>query len=144
MNWGHGIAIFFSCFVAFMLFMVVKSFQQNIDLVTENYYEQELQYQHQIEKIRNTQKLEESVKITSEQGKGIQLSFPRLEAPIQGQVQVFRPSDARFDLLEELAPDRNNQQLIATTSLPPGFYRIKISWQAAGQDNYTEETLNLR
>lgn len=144
MNWGHGIAIFFCCFVAFMLFMVVKSFQENIDLVTENYYEQELQYQHQIEKIQNTKQLEETVKITTQAGKGIQLSFPRLAAPIQGQVQVFRPSDARFDLLEELTPDSNNQQLIATSALPPGFYRIKINWQAAGQDYYTEETLNLR
>lgn len=144
MNWGHGIAIFFACFVAFMLFMVVKSFQQNIDLVTENYYEQELQYEQQIEKIRNTQQLVETVKISTEAGKGIQLSFPQLKAPIQGQVQIFRPSDARFDLLAELAPDSDNQQLIATHSLPPGFYRIKINWQSSGQDYYTEETLNLR
>lgn len=143
MNWGHGIAIFFTCFVGFMLFLVVKSFQQNIDLVTENYYEQELQYQHQIEKIMNTQQLEETVKITTEK-EGIQLSFPRLSAAIEGQVQIFRPSDARFDLLEDLLPDSQNQQLIATGSLPPGFYRIKINWQSAGKDYYTEETLHLR
>lgn len=143
MNWGHGIAIFIACFVSFMLFLVVKSHQQNIDLVTENYYEQELQYQHHIEKVRNTQQLEETVRIKPEQGR-IQLSFPALSAPIQGQVQLFRPSDARFDLLTELQPDSQNQQYIATNSLPPGYYRIKINWQAGNQDYYTEEVLHLR
>ena len=143
MNWGHGISIFFACFVGFILFLVVKSHQQNVDLVTENYYEQELQYQQQINKIRNTQQLEETVKVTADKG-GIQLSFPEFSTPVLGQVQVFRPSDARFDLLEELKPDSQNQHHIATSALPPGFYRIKINWQAAGQEFYTEETLHLR
>lgn len=143
MNWGHGIAIFFTCFVAFITFLVVKSHQQNIDLVTENYYQQELQYQHQIEKIQNNQQLEEKVKITADKGE-VYLHFPKLSGPVEGQVQVFRPSDARFDLTEELKPDSQNQQQIATSTLPPGFYRIKINWQAGGQDYYTEETLHLR
>lgn len=143
MNWGHGIAIFFACFVGFILFLVVKSHQQNIDLVTENYYEQELQYQQQIEKIKNTQQLDETVKIKSEKG-GIQLSFPALSSPILGQAQLFRPSDARFDLLTELQPDGSNQQYIVTDALPPGYYRLKINWQAGNQKFYTEEALHLR
>ncbi len=142
MNWGHGIAIFFACFVGFILFLVVKSHQQNIDLVTENYYEQELQYQQQITKIENTQKLAEKVKIISEKG-GVQLQFPQLPAPVKGQVQVFRPSDARFDLVKDLAPDSLNHQLIATSALPAGYYRIKINWQSGGKDYYTDEALHL-
>mgnify|MGYP003129563680 CR=1 FL=1 len=143
MNWGHGIAIFFFCFVAFMTSLVVMSFQQNIDLVTEDYYAEELKYQHQIEKERNTQLLDEQVTVKSEEG-GIQLNFPKLSTPIGGQAQLFRPSDARFDLLTELEPDSENRQFISTGTLPAGFYKMKISWNAGGKDYYTEEGVHLR
>ena len=142
MHWGHGIAIFFTCFVAFMIFMVVKSFQQNIDLVTENYYEQELKFQQQIDKIHNTKKLDEQVTVRLED-EGLLITFPDLES-IKGHIQVFRPSDAQFDLERTIDLDGHNRQSISTASLPAGFYRIKIDWNAEGKEFYTEETINLR
>jgi hypothetical protein len=54
MNWGYKIAITFILFGALIIFMVVKSFQQNIDLVTDDYYQEELKYQQQIDKLENT------------------------------------------------------------------------------------------
>lgn len=143
MNWGHGIAIFFTCYVGFMLFLVVKSYQQNIDLVTENYYEQELQFQDHIDRVRNTRQLKETLHIAPEKDR-IRLSFPDLDSPILGSVQVFRPSDASFDLQEDLQPDSVNRHYIATNSIPPGFYRVKVSWQSGEQDYYSEEALHLK
>ena len=143
MNWGHGIAIFFTCFVGFILFLVVRSFQENVDLVTEDYYQQELEYQHKIEKIQNSDALETGVRITSAEGK-LALQFPQMGAPVSGEVQLFRPSDARFDTLSALALDGENIQHIATSTLPAGFYRIKINWKAGDKEYYTEEALHLR
>ena len=142
MNWGHGIAIFFTCFVGFILFLVVKSHQQNIDLVTENYYQQELQYQQHISKIENARKLQKDVKISAGKGQ-VQLHFPEMPGLISGQVQLFRPSDARFDLETNLELDAHNSQQIATAQLPAGYYRIKINWKAGEKEYYTEEALHL-
>ena len=143
MNWGHGIAIFFACFVAFMLFLVVKSHQQNIDLVTENYYEQELKYQQQIDKVQNTKDLKEGVKVSHSKG-SIAIHFPKMAESISGNVQIFRPSDARFDMESTLSPDVEGRQQIATTELPAGYYRIKINWKAGAKEYYTEEAIHLR
>lgn len=143
MNWGHGISIFIACFVSFMLFLVVKSHQQNIDLVTEDYYAQELQYQQQMKKIQNEKGLEKGVKVTATSGR-LALSFPILAEAINGEVQIYRPSDARFDLLSSLDLDEQNKQQIATADLPPGFYRIKINWKAGSNEYYTEEAIHLR
>ncbi|KEO75262.1 FixH family protein [Anditalea andensis] len=142
MNWGHGIAIFFVCFVTFMLVLVVKAFQENIDLVTENYYQEELDYQTRIDKIKNNQLLIVPVEVTSEQG-GINIQFPELGSPITGKIQVFRPSDAQFDLIRDVDPDIYYRQHISTSALPGGFYKIKISWEAEGMEYYTEESVNL-
>ncbi|MBT0810543.1 FixH family protein [Litoribacter ruber] len=142
MNWGHGIAIFFTCFVAFMIFMVVKSFQQNIDLVTENYYEQELKFQQQIDKISNNKQLETPVAIKYKSNK-VLISFPPLPI-IEGNIHIFRPSDSKFDLEKAVDLDENFHQAVEVDKLPAGFYRVKINWQADGKEYYTEETLNFR
>jgi nitrogen fixation protein FixH len=142
MHWGHGIAIFFTCFVAFMIFMVVKSFQQNIDLVTENYYEQELKFQQQIDKINNNKGLEEAVAVKFSDG-AITITFPKMNN-IQGDIHVFRPSDAQFDLERKIDLDLHSSQIIPVASLPAGFYRVKINWSAEGKEFYTEETINIR
>jgi len=142
MHWGHGIAIFFTCFVAFMIFMVVKSFQQNIDLVTENYYEQELKFQQQIDKITNAKALDAPVAVKFEND-GLTITFPELD-DIQGEIQVFRPSDAQFDLIRKIDLDGHSRQSISTASIPAGFYRVKINWSSGDKEFYSEETVNVR
>ena len=53
-NWGTGIAITLVLFIGLMSFMVFKSTQQRFDLVSENYYEEELNYQEVIDQKRNS------------------------------------------------------------------------------------------
>ena len=53
-NWGWGIFIVLVLFIAFIGNLVYKSSQVRVDLVSENYYEKEIKYQHQIESEKNT------------------------------------------------------------------------------------------
>ena len=45
MNWGYKIMLAYVVFIAGILFLVFKSSSQKVELVTENYYEQELKFQ---------------------------------------------------------------------------------------------------
>ncbi|MBS9523293.1 FixH family protein [Litoribacter alkaliphilus] len=141
MNWGHGIAIFFSCFVAFMIMLVVRAHQENIDLVTDNYYEQELKFQQQIDKINNAKQLESPVAVKFK-NKTVSITFPPLPG-IEGDIQIFRPSDSMFDLEKPVEVNADYQQVIPVDQLPAGFYRVKINWQSQGVEYYTEEALNF-
>ena len=49
MNWGYKILLVFAVFVAGILFLVYKSSNQKMDLVTTDYYEKELKYQQKID-----------------------------------------------------------------------------------------------
>lgn len=142
-HWGHGITIFFSCFVAFMIFLAVKSHQQNIDLVTEDYYAQEIKYGQRMDEIKNANALEEPVVIKQE-GEALFIHFPELAEKIEGQVHLFRPSDKRFDQEAELALDAANQHKISLEGLPRGYYRVKVSWKAGEETYYTEETIFIQ
>ncbi len=62
MSWGKGIILVFVIFILGIGIMVYKSMTKNIDLVTSNYYEKELKYQEQIDKINNSNRLEEKLK----------------------------------------------------------------------------------
>mgnify|MGYP000509856137 FL=1 len=59
-NWGTGIVIVIAAFISFIMYFVITMSTNNkysYDLVTDNYYQQELQYQKQIEAEKNAKNL---------------------------------------------------------------------------------------
>jgi hypothetical protein len=53
MNWGKGIVIALTLFIGFISFLVVKIMSQDVDLVSEDYYKQEIDYEARIQKEQN-------------------------------------------------------------------------------------------
>lgn len=141
-HWGHGIIVFFCFFVSFMGYLAYRSSKENIDLVTEDYYKQELVYQSHMDKMRNAQALAKPVQVVLE-GQSVAVLFPSMETAVSGQMQLFRPSDAQHDRTAAIAPDANGRQLLDVRGLPAGLYRLKIDWKAGEQAYYTEEAITL-
>ena len=143
MNWGHKIAIVFGLFVVLMVYMVYQSFQVNIDLVAEDYYQQELVYQDKIDKINNTQDLAKGISLSQANGQ-LTVAFPDLFGKeMSGNISLFRPSDARYDLSTQLKLDNSNRQQIATKKLAKGYYKVQLDWQAQGKAYYHEESVYI-
>ena len=78
-NWGKGIVIAIVLFISFIMYFVVTmttDHRYDHDLVTENYYQNELTYQEKINASRNTINLSED--ITYEQtADGILIKLPK-------------------------------------------------------------------
>ena len=134
-NWGTGIVIGFVLFIGFIMFMVVtmltdKNF--NHDLVTPDYYNQELKYQEEIDAEKNAQKLSENVSIRNSK-EGITISFPKdlKFSNIKGNVSFYRPSNKKldFDIPIVLSSDK---LLIPDNRLVEGRWDIKVNWTYQG------------
>ncbi len=138
MNWGHGLTLAFIAFAGLMIFMTVKSFQQNIDLVTEDYYREELAYQSRIDQIENS-KAGNQVEIV-EEGKEIYLNFP--VTPESGRIHMYRPSDQRLDKLFDLSLAKN--ETISSQGMVPGYYILKLNWSDQKQEYYQEKGLFIQ
>jgi nitrogen fixation protein FixH len=130
-NWGTGIVIAFILFISFIMYFVIsmntdKSLDH--DLVNENYYKQELEFQSDINKEKNAKTLASKVtwKKTTE---GIVISFPaELEDKnITGKVFLYRPSNKQLDF-ETTILLSNHNLLIPDKRLLDGRWNIKIDW----------------
>lgn len=144
MNWGHGITIGFGLFVAYILYFVFTSFGESIDLVSEDYYAQEVAYQSRIEQKRNAAAVKDEVQVTRK-GDEVVLSFPEewRHAITHGEVHFFRPSNKALDVKVPLQLDDHSSLHVPADKLVSGRYQVKIYWEADQKAFYIEKDLHI-
>jgi len=141
MNWGHGLMIFFGAFVLFMISLVVICMKQdNIHLVTQNYYEEEIKYQQQIDKIANAKALDYDALDYKAENRTVNLVLPQ---GAEGVLHLFRPSDARLDQKFAVKMQDNDALSIDLAHLQAGYWKMKLSWQEGDTEFYLEEQITL-
>jgi hypothetical protein len=141
-GWGWGMFGLYGGFVAFILVIVVFCTFQDIQLVTDNYYEQELVYQTRIDKVNRTGTLVTPLGIAFDKlDQQIELAFPSdLDlGKLAGSVTLFRPSNARYDQTLAVQVDDFGRQYIPTEKLMRGLWKVKIDWNVGGAEYYTED-----
>lgn len=141
MNWGKGIVLTCAVFICGIAFMVYTTMTKNIDLVTKNYYEEEIKYQQQIDKMNNTSVLDKkpTVETTSQE---VIIIYPFKD--VVGEITFYRPSDAKMDLKFPIQPDKNMKQIIGLDKLGSGLWKVKIKWNAGGVEYYNEEKIIVK
>lgn len=138
MNWGYKIVIAFVFFVGFILYLVYGTFQQNIDLVAEDYYQQELDYQEIIDSKNNYAELSEklTIKQTTEE---LLLTLPIKEDDlVHGEAYFFRPSDKTQDIKFEL---KGKALIVSKKHLISGSYYVKCKWMVDSTSYFHEQSL---
>jgi nitrogen fixation protein FixH len=142
MNWGLRITIIYTGFVLLIITMVVRSMNQKIDLVSEDYYARELKFQDKIERIRNEQALKE-IPVYTIQGDELRIQFPSefKDKTISGKLLFFKPSDSSKDVQMSIQLNEKNQQLINTSQFSKGMYKMQLEWEAVGVKYFHEETI---
>lgn len=132
-NWGHGIFIAIVLGITGFLTLVYITTNQQIDMVTDEYYPKELKYQEQIAKEVNYNALAERIQIENDDS--LKFNFPRLtnEAKeISGTIHLYRPSDKRLDIETDLTLDTAFCMIIDKALLRSGKYQVIVDWEANG------------
>lgn len=144
MSWGYKIAILYTGFVVLILTMVSLTMREKVDLVSKNYYEQELQYQDKIDKMERARSLKEP--LTWEVGREVlTLKFPEQNAgqKATGNIYFFRPSDASMDKTIPVAADADGMQNIPSSQLKKGLYKMQINWTVNKVEYYNEGIIQI-
>lgn len=141
--WPVCIISFFVLFAGAMVGFVVWSTHQRTDLVSRDYYDQEIKYQQRIDATRRTAEQDLVPKVAFDAATGniaVQFASAAMTSAT-GRITLYRPSEAELDQSCELKPDAAGAQLIAAANLKPGLWRVKTEWSTAGQSFYAEDSV---
>ena len=140
--WPLSITIFFGCFFCAIVTFAVVIGSKRFDLVSPDYYDDEIAYQDRIDSITRTKELGETPTIAVEDDQ-VRLSFPSGFAPrvAEGKVHLYRPSDARQDLVVPLVLNAEGRQFVSLFGKPDGLWHVRVSWEMEAQSYYYEEPL---
>lgn len=144
LHWGNSIFIFYGTFVVVLIGFLIFTTFHKVDLVDNNYYDKELKYESQIEKMNRTLALPEKLSVNTD-GKAMEIKYPGNfdHSTISGRIHFFRPSNEKLDFTINVSADSANTQLINVTKAKRGLWRLKIDWQAGENTYYNEETVVL-
>lgn len=141
MNFGGKIVILYLSFVALIVTLVVMCFKQDVELVSADYYDQEIKFQDKIDASNNEKQLKHSIEhLVSKDEIILKADSVLLSKDFSGTITFFRPSDSKMD--KEYKMDfRNSEQVINSKALRHGTYKLQLSWTNDRKQYFKEEVI---
>lgn len=136
-HWGHGIFTFYVIFVIAILSVLYASTQVDRELVIDDYYSLDLDYQNRFDQINNgnnDQKTDIEYDAVSQK---IIVQFKDLA---EGMVHMYRPSDNSMDFEQEIV---DGESTVDTKNLAKGLWVIKLHYSADEKKYYKESKIYL-
>jgi len=143
LGWGWKIAVLYSAFVVMMVTLVVASSRQKIDLVSADYYKDEVAFQKVIDADRNQAQLKGTLVIHADSST-VRVDFPAefVGKAIKGNITFYNPQAQELDSKVAI----NSADLTTTINrnqLKKTVYTLKIAYAVDGKEYYKEQELNL-
>lgn len=132
----------FVVFASGISFLVYRCMKTPVDLVSSDYYKEELAYQQVIDAVRRTNSLSTGV-VLREEGAKISLRLPAemRNVPVQGTVSFYCPSDIARDRRMVLT---GASQDIDAQGIAPGRYSVRVRWTSGGVLYFNEQSINIQ
>jgi nitrogen fixation protein FixH len=140
--WPVGIFAAFAVFIALNAVFVTAAVSSRPDLVTRDYYDDELRYQQRMDQLRRTAPWRERIHVKWRAGE-LQLALPveHAAAGANGKLVLYRPSAAADDAEWPLALDQKGEQRIPAATLAVGLWKAQLHWTVGGESFYFDEPL---
>ena len=142
-NWGWGIAILYCGFATIIAVLVIGSTRQRCDLVSNDYYGEEIAFQKVIDGSKNQSTLSSAIAIHANQS-AVTIDFPPdfKDKTIQGDVLFYCAGNSDWDHTYKITPEALTMQ-IDRKALHNTKYTVKIKCVVNGQNFYQESDISL-
>lgn len=140
MNWGKGIVIGMSLFMIFILVLVIGLMSHRVDLQSEDYYQKEINYESELQAMRNSSELEAKIEVIE------QSDFIVIQIPSEGEfsdlkVEFIRPDDDKLD--QSFKINDTKSYLIERKKLVKGKYNVEIYYSYKGKDCLQKQNIYI-
>ncbi|MFT4753185.1 MAG: hypothetical protein ACI9GM_000815 [Salibacteraceae bacterium] len=143
-TWGHAaIAIPVTIVVVFTTVLILSmSDKRKTELVTDDYYAKEIQFQNQIDRVKQALELNTELK-WSKVNENWVLNLVGDYDPNSaiGEITIYRPSDSKLDFTVPLKLDASFEQKVPHSKFKNGKYQVQVKWTVKGKDCYLEKNV---
>ena len=144
MNWGYKIILVYAVVVGGILFMVIKSGSQNVDLVRPDYYEEELKYQETIDATQRANALSTKLQLKVVHDT-LQVVFPdeMKVSGVKANVWLYCIADVKKDV-NKVFSVVNGWLHMPLLAVNKGLHDVKVGWTLNGITYYFEQKLFIQ
>ena len=134
---------FYTIFVLGIVFLIYRSTQINTDLVTPDYYKQELAFQGMIEKQKHYNALSDKMQVTQNDSMlVVQLPKDMQDKKMDGTIMLYCPSAERNDVHFTISTSQSVMEF-PKKNIRSGYYTLKADWTAEHISYYAEQNLMI-
>ena len=144
--WPYAICAYFAVFITGIAAWVTFALRNDDQLVRADYYEHEITFQKQIDRVARTRALETGARaIYDHHAQTLTLLLPEPPSTnaLTGEIHFYRPSDVELDQKIALNVDAHFKQTLSVSDLKDGLWKVNVIWTDGTQEYYFEELLVL-
>jgi len=144
MNWGNKLLLTFVVFACGIFYLVYRAMHVETELVSKEYYKDELKYQQVIDGTNSANGLSAKVLITQKQDSiSVQMPAEMKKVKVSGSIWFYCAADAKKD--QHVAIELNSEavQLIDKKLFRPGNYTVKFDWDNNDKHYHSEEPMTI-
>ena len=142
-GWGWKIALVYAGFAAMIICLVVASNNQKVDLVSKDYYKDEIAYQGVIDASKNESNLAGSLSIHANTNEII-IEFPNdfNNKQLTGNVNLYSAANQDWD--KDFAINvSGNKMIVPRSHLHKTLYTLRVTYVVDGKNFYYETQIDL-
>ncbi len=142
--WPLGIILAFVIFIGGMTSFVVIACSHRDSLVNANYYEQELQFQSQLDGAARAQKAGAVIRFDAVK-KLVAITVPtaQLAQKFSGTIELYSPVDPKADREFPFEPRADGAQTLDVSQFTAGSWSVRARWTAAGETYFLEQKIKI-
>ncbi|WP_347158768.1 FixH family protein [Pontibacter chitinilyticus] len=143
--WPYAIITAMLLFMGYIASFVYQAMNQDVDLVSKNYYEQELAFQDHMNAVDRTKEMGDVAVTYNAEAQTISLQLPKPFSGkrISGKINFFRPSNDKLDFELPFQPDASLYQVLNAAKLEKGYWKVRVNYSADQQTYFTEQRIQI-
>jgi hypothetical protein len=143
MSWGNKLVIVFLAFAALMATLVYKAVNTKFELVTKDYYKDELRYQDKIDGVANAATVGNISLSQDNSTISLQLPLAMQDAIAEGEAWFYCKTNAVNDKRIPLKIE-NGKYIFDKSSFPKASYELKLQLVAGGKKFFFTDFITIR
>lgn len=144
--WPYSIGAFFVVAILAAVGWVAFCIGHGTDLVAADYYEQEVEYQNQLNRMERARELSSQASVAyvvEEDAIRIQLPPDHAVSGARGVIHLYRPSQVDLDQTFRLQTDDGGEQRLEALQLKGGLWDIRVQWSVDGQEYFVSKRITI-